>query len=161
MLNGWNLCIKSFAISQQMPFFLNFFCIRFCLNKQISLARNPQFLFYTNIPDEIPYNVSLVIDFSLFFFKECQECQTPFTASHTSNCRYSLSCISRLTVIYNWKFFPNSAHSHWLLRGHMTSNNETVSRQNPWGTLQNLWRQRVTVPCDPRMLTDDRRYGEV
>ena len=27
-------------------------------------------------------------------------------------------------------FFLNSAHSHWLLRGHMTSNNETVSRQN-------------------------------
>ena len=26
--------------------------------------------------------------------------------------------------------FPNSARSHWLLRGHMASNNETVSRQN-------------------------------
>ena len=30
----------------------------------------------------------------------------------------------------SWKFFPNSASSHWFLRGHMTSNNETVSRQN-------------------------------
>ena len=28
-------------------------------------------------------------------------------------------------------------------------------------TLQNLWRQRVTVHCYPRMLTDDRRYSEV
>lgn len=65
--------------------YFSFFCIGFCLNKQISLARNPQFLFETNIPDEIPYKVSLVIDFSLFFFKECQKCQTPFAAPHTSN----------------------------------------------------------------------------
>ena len=39
-------------------------------------------------------------------------------------------------LLYSWKFFPNSARSHWLLRGHMTadtiSNNETVSRQNIW-----------------------------
>ena len=28
--------------------------------------------------------------------------------------------------------FSQHAHSHWLLRGHMTSNNETVSRQNLW-----------------------------
>ena len=31
---------------------------------------------------------------------------------------------------YSWKFPPNNVRSHWLLRGHMTSNNETVSRQN-------------------------------
>ena len=36
-----------------------------------------------------------------------------------------------VSTMYNsWKFFPNSAHSHWLLRGHMTSNNETVFPQN-------------------------------
>ena len=29
-------------------------------------------------------------------------------------------------------FFPNSARSHWSIRGHMTSNNETFSRQNLW-----------------------------
>ena len=29
-------------------------------------------------------------------------------------------------------FFANSTRSHWLLRGHMTSNNETVSRRNIW-----------------------------
>ena len=28
-------------------------------------------------------------------------------------------------------------------------------------TVQNLWRQRVTVHCYPRMLTNDRRYSEV
>ena len=27
-------------------------------------------------------------------------------------------------------FFFNSTHSHWLLQGHMTSNNKAVSRQN-------------------------------
>ena len=36
------------------------------------------------------------------------------------------------TLLYSWKFFPNRAHSHWLLGGHMTSNNETVSCQNLW-----------------------------
>ena len=37
-------------------------------------------------------------------------------------------------------FFPKSACSHWLLRGHMTSNDETVSRQklSERATLQNL-----------------------
>ena len=31
---------------------------------------------------------------------------------------------------YSWKFFPNSARSHWLFRGHMTSNDEAVFRKN-------------------------------
>ena len=30
-------------------------------------------------------------------------------------------------IIFN--FFPNSARSHWLLPGHVTSNNETVACQ--------------------------------
>ena len=38
--------------------------------------------------------------------------------------------ICGIFTVYSWKFFPNSARSHWLLQGHMTSNNETVSRQN-------------------------------
>ena len=33
-------------------------------------------------------------------------------------------------LLYSWKFLPNSAH--WLLRGHMTSNNKSVARQNLW-----------------------------
>ena len=28
------------------------------------------------------------------------------------------------------EIIPNSVHSHWLLRGHMTSTNKTVSCQN-------------------------------
>ena len=38
--------------------------------------------------------------------------------------------ILTVALFYNWKFLLNSVRSHWLLRGHMTSNNETVSRQN-------------------------------
>ena len=37
-------------------------------------------------------------------------------------------------LLYGWKYLLNSARSHWLLRGHMTSNNETVSRQNLWAS---------------------------
>ena len=77
--------------------------------------------------------------------------------------RYQCNMIEKqLGLLYSWKCFPNSACSHWLLWVHMTSINETVSRQNLWaGTLQNLWRRRVTVHCYPRKLTDDRRYSEV
>ena len=38
----------------------------------------------------------------------------------------------QLLLLYSWKFLPSSAHSHWLLQGHMTFNNETVSHQNLW-----------------------------
>ena len=33
-------------------------------------------------------------------------------------------------IIIQLENFPNSARCHWLLRVHVTSNNETVSRQN-------------------------------
>ena len=39
-------------------------------------------------------------------------------------------------IIYQYQnsrtFFPNNVRSHWLLQGHMTYNNETVSRHNLW-----------------------------
>ena len=52
--------------------------------------------------------------------------------------RQKLAPIRRLTsgkhlrFVYRWKykFLPNGEYSHWLLRGHMKSSNETVSRQN-------------------------------
>ena len=34
-------------------------------------------------------------------------------------------------LLYSWRFSRNSAPIHWLVHGHMTSNNETVSRQMP------------------------------
>ena len=40
------------------------------------------------------------------------------------------ACVEQEILLHSWKFLPNSVRSHWLLRGHMTSNNKTVSRQN-------------------------------
>ena len=34
-------------------------------------------------------------------------------------------------LLYSWRFSRNSAPIHWLVHGHMTSKNETVSRQMP------------------------------
>ena len=44
----------------------------------------------------------------------------------------------------------------------MTSNNETVSRQNLWAgnIAKNLWRPRVTMQCYPRILTVYRLYSK-
>ena len=36
------------------------------------------------------------------------------------------------TLLYSWRFSRYSAPLHWLVHGHMTSDNETVSRQTPW-----------------------------
>ena len=36
-----------------------------------------------------------------------------------------------MEIVISWKIFPNTC-SHWLLLGHMTSNNETAFRQNLW-----------------------------
>ena len=41
-------------------------------------------------------------------------------AGHISYLRRLKSTV----LLCTWKFFPNSACSHWLLRGHVTSNNE-------------------------------------
>ena len=34
-------------------------------------------------------------------------------------------------LLYSWRFSRYSAPIHWLVHCHMTSNNETVSRQMP------------------------------
>ena len=36
-----------------------------------------------------------------------------------------------MALLYNWRFSRYSASIHWLVHGHMTSDNETVSRQMP------------------------------
>ena len=45
-------------------------------------------------------------------------------------------------------------HSHWLLRGHMTSKNESVSRQNPWAgiraTIESLRLRVFNISREPR-----------
>ncbi len=72
--------------------------------------------------------------------------------------------IIKRKFIYSKKLFPNSRgeRSYWLFRGHMTSNNKNcfpteVSEQ---ATLQNLWRQRVTLRCCPWMMTDEGHFSK-
>ena len=49
-----------------------------------------------------------------------------------SNYIHCTIALKQFEVLYSWKFFPYTARTHRLLRGHMTSNDETVSRQNLW-----------------------------
>ena len=57
-----------------------------------------------------------------------------------------------------WKFFPNSACSYWLLRVHMTSNSDAVSRQNLWAG--NIAKSMPSEgnSCYPWMLTARERF---
>ena len=41
-------------------------------------------------------------------------------------------CEKYFNLLYSWHFSRYSAPIHWLVHGHMTSNNETVYRQMPW-----------------------------
>ena len=42
------------------------------------------------------------------------------------------SILRHWSLLYSWRFSRYSESFHWLVHGHMTSNNETVSRQMPW-----------------------------
>jgi len=33
-------------------------------------------------------------------------------------------------LLYSWRFFRYSAPTHWVIHGHMTSNNETARSEN-------------------------------
>ena len=37
-------------------------------------------------------------------------------------------------LLHSWRFSRYRAPIHWLVHGHMTSNDETVSRQMPWAS---------------------------
>ena len=45
--------------------------------------------------------------------------------------RKSTDLRRQVLLLYSWRFSRYSAPIHWLVHGHMTSNNETVSRQMP------------------------------
>ena len=49
-------------------------------------------------------------------------------------CDFTVSRLNgvKQILLYSWCFSCYSAPIHWLDHGHMTSNNETVSRQMPW-----------------------------
>ena len=44
-------------------------------------------------------------------------------------------------LLYSWRFSHYSVPIHWLVHGHMTSNNETVSKCHERATLRKLWHQ--------------------
>ena len=61
-----------------------------------------------------------------------------------------------MTLLSSWRFSRYSAPIHWLVHGHMTSNNETVSRQMPWaGNIVNhatlLWRKDDEDSFSPKL----------
>ena len=51
-----------------------------------------------------------------------------------SNSKLNLICLPliKCLLLYSWRFSRYSVPIHWLVHGHMTSNNETVSCQIPW-----------------------------
>ena len=51
--------------------------------------------------------------------------------THRSRIISSLWIIKQ-KMLYSWRFSRYSAPIHWLVHGHMTSNNITVSCQMPW-----------------------------
>ena len=67
------------------------------------------------------------------------------------------ACVEQEILLHSWKFLPNSVRSHWLLRGHIDTWHLTMklfpAKISERATLQNLWRQRVTVHDHPRMLS--------
>ena len=74
------------------------------------------------------------------------------------------SSVEQEILLHSWKFLPSSTRSHWLLRGHMTSNNETVSRQNLWaGDVAKSMTSGGNSARSPAnvVLTDDCSYSEV
>ena len=75
-------------------------------------------------------------------FKECMLDRVIFAAHntfltirHPKSCKFFISDwypVQQLELLYSWRFSRYNAPIHWPVHGHMTSNNETVSRQTPW-----------------------------
>ena len=56
--------------------------------------------------------------------------------------------VHKTVSLYSWKFLPNSARSHWLLRGHMTSNNKTrISMLLVWEIYYYIFRSGPVIKC--------------
>ena len=50
----------------------------------------------------------------------------------TSESVFATRVLGYFLLLYSWRFSCHSAPIHWQVHGHMTSNNETVSRQMQW-----------------------------
>ena len=66
-------------------------------------------------------------------------------------------------LLYSWRFLRYSAPIHWLVHGHMTSNNETVSRQMLWAgnIAKTMTSNGFTVHCYPRNVDRCCTWSEV
>ena len=66
-------------------------------------------------------------------------------------CDFTVSRLNgvKQILLYSWCFSCYSAPIHWLVHGHMTSNNETVSCQMPWAGNYDV--KRETVHYYPRL----------
>ena len=60
---------------------------------------------------------------------------------HAFHLQKRKACVEQEILLHSWKFLPNSAGSHWL---HLTMK-LFPAKNSERATLQNLWRQRVTV----------------
>ena len=119
---------------------------------------HPRYLAY----DIIVFQVS-------FFFHESDLLVQFITLGAERVLRYFLT-VHLLTLksnlLFSWHFSRYSAPIHWLVHGHMTSNNETVSCQMPWtGNIAKTsndvkWE---TVRCYPRnvVVAHDQRWPDV
>ena len=65
-----------------------------------------------------------------------------------------------VALLYSWHFSRYSALNHWLVHCHMTSNNETVSRQMPWAgnIAKTMTSNRKQFPATHEMLTAVARH---
>ena len=60
------------------------------------------------------------------FFELSLHFKIPRSVDGTNNQTVGESCV---TFVNSWRISRDSAPIHWLVHGHMSSNNETVSRQ--------------------------------
>ena len=81
----------------------------------------------------------------------------------SSNSELNLICLPliKCLLLYSWRFCHYSAPIHWLVHGHMTSNNETVSRQIPWvgNIAKTMMSNRKQFTVTREMLTAVARDG--
>ena len=69
-------------------------------------------------------------------------------------------------MLYSWHFSCYSVAIHWLIHGHMTSNNETISHQMPWvsNIAKTMTSNRKQFTITQEMLTvvaSDQRWPDV
>ena len=71
--------------------------------------------------------------------------------------------LNNCTLLYSWSFSLYSAPTHWLVHGHMTSNNETVSKPNALSgqRCENYDVKRESVYCYPRNVDRCSNWSEM